>query len=285
MGTSDRTNFEATCAAINRRAPMTEAEEQALAKRWLEHRDRKAAEALVEAHLPLVVRVARRLRGYGVSRDELVAEGNVGLLRAVEKFDLRGVRFKTYATYWIRAHMLAYAMRANSIVTVATGAVGAKFFFKLRSARAKAEALHGPGHEGLDAMLAKQFGVSEDVIRLHSARLGSSDLSLDAKVGEDSETTALDLLACERADPEARLGELERDEQVYETVRRVSRGLDERERAILERRLLSDDEDVTLADLGERFALSRERLRQLELRVKERLKRALAPAAEASGFL
>jgi RNA polymerase sigma-32 factor len=285
MGMSETTYFEQRCAQLGRRPPMTEAEEKALARRWLEQKDRKAAEALVEAHLPLVLRQARKLRGYGVSRDELIAEGNVGLLRAVEKFDLRGVRFKTYATYWIRAHMLALAMRSNSIVTVATGALGARFFFKLRSARAKAEALLGPGHEGIDALLAQQFGVTEDVIRQHSARLGSHDLSLDVKLGDDSDTTALDLLESDDANAAEALEAVERDQLVHDTVQRVWKALDERERAVLKHRLLSDDDEVTLSDLGQRFALSRERLRQIELRVKERLKRALDTASNDSALL
>jgi RNA polymerase sigma-32 factor len=279
MGTSETSYFERQCARISRQPQMTEEQERALARRWREAKDRKAAEALVEAHLPLVVHLANRLRGYGVPKDELLAEGNVGLLRAVEKFDLRGVRFKTYATYWIRAHMLAYAMRSNSIVTVATGALGAKFFFKLRSARAKAEALLGPGHEGIDALLAKQFGVDEEVIRQHSARLASSDLSLDVKVNEDGETSALDLLPTSDATPEEALGASERDELVHQVVQRLWKALDERERTVLRHRLMADDDDVTLADLGDKFQLSRERLRQIEVRVKQRLRRALETAA------
>lgn len=254
---------------------MTEQHERELAEAWMTRRDRRAAEALVEAHLPVVIRLANRLRGYGVPRDELVAEGNVGLLRAVEKFDLRGVRFKTYATYWIRAYMLACAMRSNSIVTAATGALGASFFFKLRSARARAEALMGPGHDGIDALLAEQFGVSEDVIRHHTARLAAHDVSLDVAVSEDGETSGLDLLPGDDASPEDALGALERDELVHSTVHRVARGLDERERAVLFQRLLSENDDVTLSDLGDRFSLSRERLRQIEARVKQRLRRAL----------
>lgn len=285
MGMSEASWFEQACTRIGSRPAMSEDEERRLARRWIEHGDRKAAAALVEAHLPVVLHVARRLRGYGVPRDELIAEGNLGLLRAAEKFDLRGVRFKTYATYWIRAYMLSAAMRSNSIVTAATGALGAKFFFKLRSARAKAETLLGPGHEGIDALLAEQFGVSEEVIRQHSARLTTSDLSLDVTVGDDSDTTALDMLPDGGASPEESLGTLERDELVHTTVQRVWKALDERERAVLEHRLMSDDDDTTLADLGSRFRLSRERLRQIELRVKERLKRALDTSSGASALL
>jgi RNA polymerase sigma-32 factor len=202
----------------------------------------------VTSHLRLVAKIAMGYRGYGLPVAELIAEGNIGLLRAVEKFDLRGVRFKTYATYWIRAHMLAAAMRANSIVTVATGALGAKFFFKLRSARAKAETLLGAGHEGIDALLAEQFGVSEDVIRLHSARLGSHDVSLDVKRSEDSETTGLDLLPDESADPEMTLGDLERDELIHTTVRRLWKGLDARERADVARLEAIDNAEEASAE-------------------------------------
>lgn len=270
------TPLERHCARVRREEPMSEVEEQRLARRWLRKKDRRAAAALVESHLPLVPRLAHRLRGYGVPKEELISEGNLGLLRAVEKFELRGVRFKTYATYWIRAQMLAYVMRANSIVTSATGAVGAKLFFKLRSARARAEAQLGPGHEAeIDALLADQFGVPVEVIRHHTTRLSSSDASLDAPVAGDAETTWLELLEASGDSPEQATANLERDEVVHQVLRRVWSALDERERAVLEHRLMADGDDATLASVSARFGLSRERLRQIEVRVKDRLRRAL----------
>lgn len=272
---TEPTALERHCAHLRRVGPMEEAEELALARRWIDHRDRSAAKRLIEAHLSLVPRLAHRLRGYGVPKDELISEGHVGLLRAVEKFELRGVRFKTYATYWIRAHMLAHVLRSNSIVTSATGAVGAKLFFKLRSARAKAEALYGAHDEGIDARLAEQFGVSEDVIRHHTTRLSSSDVSLDAPLSAEGDTTGLELLETSLPTPEDAVANLERDEAVHQTLRRVWKGMDARERAVLESRLLSDGDDETLASLSGRFGLSRERLRQIEVRVKDRLRRAL----------
>lgn len=275
MGRTDSTFFERECAHILADGPLSEEDEQRLARRWLEQGDRAAAHALVRAHLPVVLHLARRYRGYGVPREELISEGNVGLLRAVEKFDLRGVRFKTYATYWVRAQMLAYVLRSGSLVTRATGAVGAKFFFKLRGARARAEALLGPGADGVDELLARQFDVPVEQIRQHSARLATSgDVSLDAKVGDDGDTTALDLLAGEFVSPEAASSAAERDEAVHTVLQRASAGFDERERAVLRERLLNDDDDVTLGELGSRFNLSRERLRQIEVRVKSRLRRA-----------
>ena len=282
MGRTDASFFERECARIASQLPMSEEQELELVRRWLDEKDRSAAHALVRAHLPVVLHVANRYRGYGVARDELVAEGNVGLLRAVEKFERRGVRFKTYATYWVRAHMLSYVLRANSIVARATGAVGAHFFFKLRGARARAEALLGPGGDGVDELLARQFGVSVEQIKLHSSRLALGDVSLDAKVSDDGDTTALDLLASEWMSPEEEASVAQRDELVRQVVERVWLCLDERERALVSHRLLAD-EGLTLAQLGSRFRLSRERLRQLEMGVKSRLRRALeleAPGLE-----
>lgn len=276
----DDTFYDRACAQVARQAPMTEAEERRLAQRWRTKKDRAAAEALVRAHLHLVPRLARRLRGYGVPREELIAEGNLGLLRAVEQFDLRGVRFSTYATYWIRAFMLSFVMRQKSVVTRGTGAVGAKLFFKLRGARARAEALLGPGHPDIFPMLAQQFGLPEEQLRAHAARLDAHDASLDAKVGEDGDATLLDLTPCPAATPEALISDVERDERVRGTVNRVWKALDERERAVLQHRLLDDDAGVTLSDLGSKFRLSRERLRQIELRLKGRLRHAL----DASGL-
>jgi RNA polymerase sigma-32 factor len=278
MGRTDATFFERECARIIVEGPLSEADEQRLVTRWRDHGDRRAAHALVRAHLPVVLQLARRYRGYGVARDELVAEGNVGLLRAVEKFELRGVRFKTYATYWVRAQMLAYVLRSGSHVTRATGAVGAKFFFKLRAARAKAEAQLGPGHEDIDALLARQFGVSVEQVRAHTARLAQgTDVSLDAPVGADGESTALDLLASDFLGPEDTAQAAQRDQQVHEVLRRAWASLDERERAIIDLRLRAD-EAATLGELGAKFGLSRERLRQIEVQVCERLRRSLTAA-------
>lgn len=272
------TAFERAAARVARGPELTLEEERRLARAWLERGDRAAADELVRAHLPLVLRQAYKLRGYGVPRDELIAEGNLGLLRAIEKFDLRGVRFKTYATYWIRAYMLAHAMRAGTLVTSATGALGAKFFFKLRSARARLEAQYGPQAEGIDELLARQFDVTEEQVRQYSARLAQSDVSLDEPVGEEGDATRGDLLACGRSSPHDEVSGLQRDELVQATVQRLARGLDDRERAVLQHRLLADDDETTLSELGERFSLSRERLRQIELRLKKRLGRALEVA-------
>ncbi len=269
------TFYERECSRIAREPQLTEEEERRLARRWVERGERSAAHALVRSAMPVVLKLARRLRGYGIPREELIAEGNLCLLRAVEKFDLRGVRFKTYATYWIRAYMLAAALHGDSMVTRATGAVGAKFFFKLRSARARAEALLGSDTEAVEELLARQFGVSVEVIQQHTARLGQGDLSLDAPTGADGDQSMLDVMPTDFATPEESVTRTQRDQLVHESVRRMWSGLDERERAVVTHRLLDEDADVTLSELGAKFGLSRERLRQIEVRVKDRLKRTL----------
>jgi RNA polymerase sigma-32 factor len=276
------TFFERECGRVRAQPPLSEDEERALARRWRVGGDRQAAAALVRSQLPLVQRLARRYRGYGVPTEELEAEGSVGLLRAVEKFDLRGVRFKTYATYWVRAQMLSYILRANSIVTRATGALGARLFFKLRRARARAETLLGTGHEGVDASLAEHFGITVEAIQAHTARLGSRDQSLDAPLSEDGTTTALELLVDDAASPEETAAAAQQDQAVHQVLSELWSGLDERERALISQRLMVDaEEGATLAELGQAFGLSRERFRQLEARVRARLGRAMAESGLA----
>ncbi len=283
MARTDASFFEQLCQRTAREPALSEAAERALVLRY-QAGDAAAGDELVRRHLPVVVALARRYRGYGVSREELISEGNVGLVRALSKFELRGVRFKTYASYWVRAQMLAFVLRASSLVTRATGAVGAHVFFKLRGARARLETQLGPGHEAIDAQLAEQFGLTVEQVRAHTARLAGGDQSLDATVGDDSDTTLLDQLASGGDDPEALSAATEQAEQVHAVVHRLRQALNERERAVLELRLMNDDDDVTLCDLGRRFSLSRERVRQLELRVRERLTRALSISAPQSGY-
>lgn len=273
--TTERTWLEQKWSQLGKKQ-YTPEHELGLAKAWQTRKDRAALEQLVEAHLGLVTHTARRLKGYGVPLEELMAEGNLGLLRAVDRFEDRNVRFRTYAAFWVRAYMLAYALRQKSIVTAATGAVGAKLFFKLRSARGKLETRLGPDHEAIDGLLAKQFGLTIEQIRTHSARLSASDVSLDESTGEEGDTTRGELLMDENAEnPDEIAARRQRDAAVRGVIGKLWDRLDDRERAVLEQRLLADEGDVTLADLGKGFSLSRERLRQIEARLKSRIKKAL----------
>lgn len=276
--TNERTWLEQRWAQL-KKAPLSADTEARLAKAWQLRKDRAALEQLVEAHLGLVTHTARRLKGYGVPLEELMAEGNMGLLRAVDRFEDRNVRFRTYAAFWVRAYMLAYALRQKSIVTAATGAVGAKLFFKLRSARAKLEARLGPDPEVVDPLLAKQFGLTVEQIRSHSARLGSSDLSLDEHAGDESDATRGELLPDVGDLPDDLAWKSQRDAAVRGVIVRLWEKLDARERAVLEHRLMADEGETTLADLGKDFSLSRERLRQIEAKLKGRIKKALLAEA------
>lgn len=271
---NERTWLEQRWAEL-RKEPLTAETEMRLAKQWQLRKDRAALEQLVEAHLGLVTHTARRLKGYGVPLEELMAEGNMGLLRAVDRFEDRNVRFRTYAAFWVRAFMLAYALRQKSIVTAATGAVGAKLFFKLRSARAKLEARLGPDNEVIEPLLAKQFGLTVEQIRTHSARLGSSDVSLDESAGEESDATRGELLPDMGETPDELAWRRQRDLAVRGVIGKIWERLDDRERAVLEHRLLADEGETTLAELGKGFSLSRERLRQIEAKLKARIKKAL----------
>lgn len=271
---NERTWLEQQWAQL-RKPPLTAEHEARLAKAWQLRKDRDALEQLVEAHLGLVTHTARRLKGYGVPLEELMAEGNLGLLRAADRFEDRNVRFRTYAAFWVRAFMLAYALRQKSIVTAATGAVGAKLFFKLRSARAKLEARLGPDNEAIEQLLAKQFGLTVEQIRSHTARLAASDVSLDEHAGDESDATRGELLPDHGEGPEEQASRTQRDLAVRGVVVRLWDKLDARERAVLEHRLLADEGDTTLAELGKGFSLSRERLRQIEAKLKARIKKAL----------
>ncbi|MBL8951397.1 MAG: sigma-70 family RNA polymerase sigma factor [Myxococcaceae bacterium] len=272
---NERTWLETKWAAM-KRAPLSAEVESGLAKAWQRKKDRDALEQLIEAHLGLVAHTARRLKGYGVPLDELMAEGNMGLLRAVDRFEDRNVRFRTYAAFWVRAYMLAYALRQKSIVTAATGAVGAKLFFKLRSARAKLETRLGPDAEEIDSLLAKQFGLTVEQIRAHTARLSGSDVSLDEHAGDESDATRGELLPDMGATPDELAYRAQRDGAVRGVIGELWERLDERERAVLEQRLMAGEDEVTLAELGKGFSLSRERLRQIESKLKAKVKKALA---------
>lgn len=266
------------------RFPILDREaERELATRWREGGDRAAADALVCSSLRYVVKLAGQYRGYGLRASDLVEEGMVGLLEAVRRFEPeRGLRFMTYANYWIRAYMLAFVLKQWSIVGVGTGPLQSRLFFRLHRERARIAGELGEGHEGIDGALALSLGTSEDRVREMTERMAGRDSSLDAPAFRDGATTALESLADDKADLDEQYQDAERDEQVRVRLRSIWGELDARERLIVEERLLPGEDGVTLADLGKRLGLSRERVRQLEERVKGKLRRALGHVAHAA---
>jgi len=250
--------------------------ERSLATAWRERGDRTALEHLLGSHLRLVVKTARGLSGYGLALTDLVAEGNIGLMQAAEKFDPeRGVRFATYAIWWVRAAMHEYVLRSWSVVTIGTTGARKKLFFNLRRLKS---ALNEFDQRDLPpesvAAIARDLAVSEsDVIEMNG-RLAASDSSLNAMVGDDSESEWLDLLADERPSQEVLIGEVEEDHHRRGLLRDALTKLNPREREIVVQRHLENDQ-ATLRELSCRYAISCERVRQIEVRAIEKLRRLM----------
>ena len=265
--------------------PLDREVEQALARRWLDHHDVEAAHTLVRAHLRFVVKLANHYRGYGFQLADLVEEGNVGLMEAVRRFDPeRNLRFMTYAAYWIRAYILAHILKQWSLVGVGTGPLQSKLFFRLARERALLQSTLGDSvsETEMEALLAKRFATTPERIRDMTGRLGAKDASLNEAAFRDSDMQGIELLVDETTeDQEGVAGRAEVEAQVRSRLSSVLPRLTDRERFILERRLLADD-DVTLAEIGRSLRLSRERVRQLEERLKGKLRKVLSdfqPAA------
>jgi RNA polymerase sigma-32 factor len=261
---------------------LSREEEHALAVTAVQG-DVQAAHRLVEANLRYAVAVALQYRRYGIPVWELIEEGNLGLMLAVRKFDPeRGTRFVTYAGYWIRAYVLDLVVRSKTMVGAGSGALRSKIFFRLRRERAQISNRE-PDPERRLEILAERFGVDVERIRLMLAQVDSRDLSLDAPVRADGSLTILDTLRDASIDQETALAESEQQANVEHHLGGALRALDARERFIVEQRMLADDE-VSLAELGRKLGISRERARQIEARAKRKLRKhleGLAPPVAA----
>jgi RNA polymerase sigma-32 factor len=260
---------------IRRFEMLEKDQEYRLAKRWREQGDRNAANQLVTSHLRLAAKVAMGYRGYGLPVSEIISEGNVGLMQAVNRFEPeRGFRFATYAIWWIRASIQDYILRSWSLVKIGTTANQKKLFFKLRSAKSKIAAFEsGDLRPDQVALIAKHFDVpDQDVIDMNR-RLGG-DKSINAPLREDGETGEWqDQLVDQSPSPEAIV--VEQDEKDYQQKALIAaiEVLDDRERRIFEARHLVD-EPLTLEDLAAKFNVSRERIRQIEARAFEKVRKA-----------
>ncbi len=238
--------------------------------------DARAADEIVRASLPSVVMIAQKYRRYGLREGELVAEGNFGLVRALDKFDpARGIRFMTYATYWIRAYVIDYVIRSWSLVGAGSGALRSRHFFKLRRERSRVSNLLGDGEEA-DRALAERVGVKPARLGSMLRRLDARDVSLDVPSTEGAPALADRLPAPD--DVETNIAERESLELVRQPILSAVKSLDERERYSVEHRLMADAEDeLSLAQIGRNLGVSRERARQLEERVKKKLRARIAP--------
>jgi len=268
-----------------RKFPMLAPEEEfMLAKRWQEHGDIDAAHRLVTSHLRLVAKIAMGYRGYGLPIGELISEGNIGMMQAVKRFDPdRGFRLATYAMWWIRASIQEYILRSWSLVKIGTTAAQKKLFFNLRRIKGQLAAIDegelSPEHV---KKIAHDLDVPESDVVNMNRRLAAPDHSLNAPMRIDGDGEWQDWLVDERASQETQLGEDEESAIRKDMLTKAMAGLNERERHILiERRL--KDEPATLEDLSKTYGISRERVRQIEVRAFEKLQKSMRNAAQAAG--
>ncbi len=247
-----------------------------LAKRWREHGDHEAAHRLVTSHLRLAAKIAMGYRGYGMPISEVIAEGNVGLMQAVKRFDPdRGFRLATYAIWWIRASIQEYILRSWSLVKMGTTANQKKLFFNLRKAKREVSALEeGDLHPDHLKLIAGRLGVSEKEVIDMNRRLGG-DASLNAPIREEGESVEWqDWLADESSSQEENLATSEEAANRHSALVESLSGLSARELRIFEARRLVD-ESLTLEELSKEFGVSRERVRQIEVRAFEKVQNAV----------
>jgi RNA polymerase sigma-32 factor len=263
-----------------RRFPILEpAAEFNLAEQWQEHGDQDAIEKLVTSHLRLVARLAIGYRGYGLPIGELIAEGNLGLMKAVYRFDPdKGFRLSTYAMWWIRASIQEYILHSWSLVKMGTTAAQKKLFFNLRRAKRQLQALEeGDLHPDQVKAIARKFGVKQSDVISMNRRLGG-DAPLNGKVRADSEAEWQDWLADDAPSQEEVLGDTQELDRRKTFLSNALASLNSRERRILEARRLTD-QPLTLQDLSTEYGLSRERIRQIEMRAFDKVQKAVQAAA------
>jgi len=265
-----------------RQFPMLEpGEEFMLAKSWREHNDSKAAHRLVTSHLRLVAKIAMGYRGYGLPINEVISEGNVGLMQAVKRFEPdKGFRLATYAMWWIKASIQEFILRSWSLVKMGTTASQKKLFFNLRKVKGQIQALEdGDLRPDQVATIATKLGVPEEDVISMNRRLGG-DASLNAPVRTDAEGSGewQDWLVDDSDNQETILVEHEEKTQRHAMLTSALASLNERERRVFEARRLVDD-PVTLEDLSQEFGVSRERIRQIEVRAFEKVQKAVQAAA------
>jgi RNA polymerase sigma-32 factor len=264
-----------------RKFPLLEPEEEYMfAKSWREHDDTDAAHKLVTSHLRLVAKIAMGYRGYGLPIGEIIAEGNVGLMQAVKRFEPdKGFRLATYAMWWIRAAIQEYILRSWSLVKMGTTAAQKKLFFNLRKVKGQIHAMEeGDLHPDQVALIATKLGVPEqDVINMNR-RLAAPDHSLNAPLRAESEGEWQDWLVDDAMDQETLLAEQEELDQRRSLLSEGLKTLNDRERHILSERRLKDD-PATLEELSQVYHISRERVRQIEVRAFEKLQKAMRSAA------
>jgi len=272
-----------------RKFPLLEPQEEyMLAKRWVDHQDTQAAHKLVTSHLRLAAKIAMGYRGYGLPQAEVISEANVGLMQAVKRFDPeKGFRLTTYAMWWIRASIQEYILRSWSLVKLGTTSAQKKLFFNLRKAKAKVGALEeGDLRPENLALIAKDLAVSEAEVTSMNRRLSGGDASLNAMVGSDGDGTTQwqDWLEDEDSDQAGDYAEKDEFDTRHALLVQAMSALNEREKDVLQKRRLAET-PITLEELSESYNVSRERIRQIEVRAFEKLQARMRELAIKKGMV
>ncbi len=258
--------------------PMLKADEEyMLATRWQQHQDINAAHQLVTSHLRLVPAIAMRFRGYGLPMSDIIAEGNLGLMTAVKKFDPeKGFRLTTYAIWWIKAAIQEYILHSWSLVKIGTTSSQKKLFFNLRRLKGKLNAIEENDLSPEQAQsIARDLKVSAAEVMAMNGRL-VNDQSLNTRLGGENQDLELqDLLVDQRPTAEAALVDSDQLEQRTDALHQAIATLPEREQAILKQRRLLDT-PKTLDELSQLHGISRERVRQLENKAMDKITRLLS---------
>jgi len=275
MSPSDGGSMATYLAEIHRIALLSVDEEQRLARAYRDEGDLDAAHTLVTSNLRFVVKVAHEYRSYGLKMADLIQEGNIGLMKGVQKFDPdRQIRLISYAVWWIKAYIQNYILKNWSLVKLGTTQAQRKLFFSLARTKRELEKLGKGGAIVADSAVARKLHVKPQEVVEMQQRLSGRDFSLDAPLGEDGGVSHLDLLESTEADASVELMESETRSIAQQRISAALSRLDPRERFIIEQRLMAD-EPMTLSELGDHYQVSRERARQLEIRAKAKLKAEL----------
>jgi RNA polymerase sigma-32 factor len=266
-------------AEISRYPLLSREDEVSLANKYRDDTDLRAAYTLVLANLRLVVKVAYEFRRSFANLMDLIQEGNIGLMRAVEKFDpYRGVKLSSYAVWWIRAYIIRYILNNWSLVKIGTTQNQRRLFYNLKKAK---QELESQGYKPEPRLIASRLNVREDEVVEMEKRLSGSDVSLDAPLDDDSDSSRLDFVADNVIDASERLADYELQTLVREKLNEFRETLEARDRAIFDQRLLAE-QPVTLRELGDEFGVSRERVRQLEADLKRRLREFLRRSGDVA---
>ena len=269
-----------------RQSLLTKEEEISYIKKWQVSKNEKSLNKIVSSHLRLVISIANKFKNYGIPINELVQEGNIGLMQAIDKFDLnKDVRFSTYSSWWVKAAMQSFILKNWSIVRIGTTAAQKSLFFKLKSIMTKIEKENNSTFNDYhQRKLADELGVKFKEIEVMKGRLSGSDQSLNATLSENSELESQDLLIDQRPSPEQNAILTKDTKTISNLINEALNKLPDREKKIIGARQLSEN-TVTLQELGKDLGISKERVRQLENRALGKLKLSLQSKVNKNDYL